>query len=295
MMIQCILTELLECKVRKSCSCLPASTLFWTFELQHPVSRVATDLESLGKSRYLKETPENQGICLKIQGICDRIPKVRDFVVWNSFSANLKILILKIFLGSMPPDPLNALGITEKLNLGQEKAGKSQGVSYCLESGNPVSGNIRSQWFFDNFWSAFNALSVCVSWFLIELLQFLPNLNHMFSYGLNSLGLNLKAYISKATRNRHIQHWFSHCRCNVASFKSKHNFLTKWCNRSPKKIFGFRTVMPDSWEALLLLCKIYICFYANVLSVYYINRLLTSDWLDPLWTCSRKFVDFNWT
>ena len=64
--------------------------------------RVATDLENLEKSGNLKETSESQGIC-------NRIPKVREksenFVVWNSFSAKLKILILKIFWGSMPPDP----------------------------------------------------------------------------------------------------------------------------------------------------------------------------------------------
>ena len=35
---------------------------------------IATDLENLEKSGNLKETPESQGIC-------DRIPKVREFVV----------------------------------------------------------------------------------------------------------------------------------------------------------------------------------------------------------------------
>ena len=45
------------------------------------------------------------------------------FVVLNSFSAKLKILILKIFWGSMPPDPLNGLRITVELNLGLEKSG----------------------------------------------------------------------------------------------------------------------------------------------------------------------------
>ena len=52
-----------------------------------------------------------------------------------------------------------------------------------------LSGSIRSPWFFDNFLSIFNALSVRVSRFLIELLQFLPNLNYMVSHGLNPLGL----------------------------------------------------------------------------------------------------------
>ena len=39
---------------------------------------VATDLENLEKSGNLKETSESQGISLKVQGICDRIPKVRE-------------------------------------------------------------------------------------------------------------------------------------------------------------------------------------------------------------------------
>ena len=34
----------------------------------------------------------------------------------------------------MPP---NGLGLTIELDLGLEKSGKSQGISYCLESGNP--------------------------------------------------------------------------------------------------------------------------------------------------------------
>ena len=41
-------------------------------------SRVATDLDNLEKSGNLKETSESQGIYLKSQGICDRIPKVRE-------------------------------------------------------------------------------------------------------------------------------------------------------------------------------------------------------------------------
>ena len=45
---------------------------------QNSSHRVATDLENLEKSGNLKETSESQGICQKIQGICDRIPKVRE-------------------------------------------------------------------------------------------------------------------------------------------------------------------------------------------------------------------------
>ena len=46
------------------------------FTCHVPLSdRVATDLE---KSGNLKETSESQGICQKSQGICNRIPKVRE-------------------------------------------------------------------------------------------------------------------------------------------------------------------------------------------------------------------------
>ena len=48
-----------------------------SFEVKF-LNRVATDLENLEKSGNLKETSESQGICPKSQGICDRIPKVRE-------------------------------------------------------------------------------------------------------------------------------------------------------------------------------------------------------------------------
>ena len=91
--------------------------------------RVATDLENLEKSGNLKETPESQGICLKSQGICDRIPKVREFCCLKFILSRLKILILKIYWGNMSPDPPNGLGITVELNLGMENSGKIQGKS----------------------------------------------------------------------------------------------------------------------------------------------------------------------
>ena len=50
----------------------------------------------------------------------------------------MEILILNLFWGSMPPDSLNGVGLTVELNLGLEKSRRSQGISYCLESGNPV-------------------------------------------------------------------------------------------------------------------------------------------------------------
>ena len=40
--------------------------------------RVATDLENLEKSGNLKESSISQGIRQKSQGICNRIPKVRE-------------------------------------------------------------------------------------------------------------------------------------------------------------------------------------------------------------------------
>ena len=88
-----------------------------------------------------------------------------------------------------------------------------------------LARSIRSLWFLDNFWLAFNALSFCGSWFLIELLQFYLiwyDEPHCFTRSeLWRLASDLMAYISKATGNWHVQHWVSHCRCNVASFKCK--------------------------------------------------------------------------
>ena len=85
MMILCILTELLECRVHEKCLCLLMSALFWNFELQ----------------QLCQEASDHHGL----------------------------------------------LKITDRHSM------------------------------------------VCGSWYLIELLQFLPNLNHMVSHGLNPLGL----------------------------------------------------------------------------------------------------------
>ena len=89
------------------------------FQVQLYSLRVATDLE---KSGNLKETSE--------------IPKVGEFCCLNFIFSQVEDLILKIFWGSMPPDPLTGLGHTLELNLGLEMS--PQGISYCLESGNPV-------------------------------------------------------------------------------------------------------------------------------------------------------------
>ena len=79
----------------------------------------------------MKGTSESQGICLNSQGICDRIVEVREFCCLK-------------FIFSQVEDPYfeNSLGLMIELNLGLEKSGKSQGMSYCLESGNPVLGLI---------------------------------------------------------------------------------------------------------------------------------------------------------
>ena len=62
-----------------------------SFEVKF-LNRVATDLENLERSGNLRQNSKSQG-------------KVREFCVSNSFSAKLKVLILEIFWGSMPPDP----------------------------------------------------------------------------------------------------------------------------------------------------------------------------------------------
>ena len=88
------------------------------------VDRLTTDLENLEKSGNLKETSESQGICLKGQGICDRIPKVKEF-------CNLKFIFNQVegpnfenFLrGTCSQIPLNGFGLTVKLNLGLKKSG----------------------------------------------------------------------------------------------------------------------------------------------------------------------------
>ena len=103
-----------------------------------------------------------------------------------------------------------------------------------------LSRSIRWLWFFDNFWLVFNALSVSVNWSL-SFFNFYPIWTAWFHKVWTLLDSNLMAYTSKATRNWHVQHRFSHCRGNVASCKCKNNFLTKGCNRSSKKVFDSRT------------------------------------------------------
>ena len=96
-----------------------------------------------GKSGNLNETSQSQGICLKIHGICDRIPKVREFCCLKFIFSQVEDSNFENFLGE---HALNGLGLSVKLNLGLEKSRKSQGISYCLESGNPDedSENIKT-------------------------------------------------------------------------------------------------------------------------------------------------------
>ena len=63
-----------------------------------------------------------------------------------------------------------------------------------LEVAITLSGSIRLPWFFDNIWSVFNTLSVCVTWFLIQILQFLSNMNQMVHTVWTLLASDLMAY-----------------------------------------------------------------------------------------------------
>ena len=108
-------------------------------------SRVATDLENLEKSGNLKETSESGAICLKSQGICDRIPKVREFCCLEFIFSQVEDPHFENFLGeqtptgSQPPHPLNGLGLTVELNLGSGKVKEKSGNFILYESGNPGS------------------------------------------------------------------------------------------------------------------------------------------------------------
>ena len=61
-------------------------------------TRVATDLENLEKSGNLKETSESQGIC-------DRIPKVREFCCLKFIFSQTEDPNFENFLGEHAPRP----------------------------------------------------------------------------------------------------------------------------------------------------------------------------------------------
>ena len=62
------------------------------------VCRVATDLENLEKSGNLKETS-------KSQGICDKIPKVREFCCLKFIFSQVEDPNFENFLGEHAPRP----------------------------------------------------------------------------------------------------------------------------------------------------------------------------------------------
>ena len=63
--------------------------------------------------------------------------KVREFCCLKFIFSQVEDPNFETFLGECPPRPLNGLGITVEPNLGLEKSGKRQGISYSLEGGNP--------------------------------------------------------------------------------------------------------------------------------------------------------------
>ena len=98
---------------RLSASSMSRSGSWLTLAVSHsvwvvkPLFRVATVALTwkTWKSHHDREFERDS----ESQGICNRIPEVRkksrNSVVWNSFSAKLKILILKLFWGNMSPYP----------------------------------------------------------------------------------------------------------------------------------------------------------------------------------------------
>ena len=88
-----------------------------TFLKDRTLFRVATDLENLEKSGNLYETSQSQGIYLKSQGICDRIPKVREFCCLKFIFSQLEDPNFENFQTA-----LNGLRLMVELNLGLEKS-----------------------------------------------------------------------------------------------------------------------------------------------------------------------------
>ena len=88
------------------------------------IVRVTTDLEKLEKSENLKESSESQGICLKSQRICNRIPKAREFCCLKLIFSQVEDSYFVNFLGEHVQTPLNGLGPIVELNFGLEKSWK---------------------------------------------------------------------------------------------------------------------------------------------------------------------------
>ena len=70
-----------------------------------PWNRVASDLENLEKSGNFKETSESQGIYLKRQGICETIPKVREFCCLKFIFSQVEDPNYENFLGEHATRP----------------------------------------------------------------------------------------------------------------------------------------------------------------------------------------------
>ena len=73
--------------------------------------------------------------------------------------------------------------LTELLQCKVHKNVDARTFSGTLRGAITLPGCDRSQWFFEHFLSTFHALLEGVNLFLIELLQFLPNLSHMVLHG----------------------------------------------------------------------------------------------------------------
>ena len=82
------------------------------------------------KSRNLRQNSESQG-------------KVREFCCLKCIFSQVEDHNFENFLGEHAPRPLNGLGLTLELDISLEKSGKSQRISYCLESGNPVLESLK--------------------------------------------------------------------------------------------------------------------------------------------------------
>ena len=64
-----------------------------------------------------------QGICLKSQGICDKIPKVREFCCLKFIFSQVEDPNFENFLGDHVPRPPKWSRTHVELNLGLEKSG----------------------------------------------------------------------------------------------------------------------------------------------------------------------------
>ena len=128
--------------------------------------------------------------------------------------------------------------------------------------------------------STFDALSECVNWFLIGLLQFSPNWSHMASHGLSLLGLNVIAYNSETTRNWQFKHWFSDFRCNIACFKLK--FLARGCNRPSKTSIWLRNLYLQFIQQLSTYkMKVerppWLCLHSSFLEIGSLKRIVSGE------------------